>query len=758
MTVFKRLFCISLALCIIVGMAACKKNKGGKDDSSDMTYSDVESGYSSNTEENYNDTVSDWKDDAAATPNGGNTSDSFDNTTADTPVPKPGTDSNAGTSQTDKPTTTPIVNSGKPMHPKLELSALSNSENLQYYYEGSNYAYGITKNGYEYIAFRDEAGYLYDVMSGGGKLLLKNVNKVQLLSVSNVKAFSSTMQDSYYSVEVEYNMLLGGVKSAKVIATYIFKENCISYTTQIIVDSTTDISASNSTLTRGFTNGYIDCSATVHEKWVYPENGDYPYPDFESFVMKHQIDDTLWCYSSLRGENCAQKYNTNNFNTSNVPLNFENTKGLMYNLTYDISFVDTAVDGEAKDYLGLFRGLNSEIAVGIAPISEGYGSTIFEGDKAQLNLNVTNLTDNDLKFSLRYDIRDYYGNIVDAGIFIDSNVYKYADANRTITVKAGNYGIYYLNLYAMTKYSSYSECYPFALIEKYDYKYFDTSPFGIATTIHSTDRPEISANAAYWMTKCGVANYRKSSVTQEVKNLQSLGITQFNGHLNPVNDEIDEVDDYVEKALAKVKELSGVIDSIEIGNEMSLEASRVGGRSLEELYPLFYNCTFMPTYKAIKKLYPDLLYIPCPFSACEQNWINMFSEGFIDSDGNGIADKDSAGNLIRNPENQAWSDVEVVATHIYGIQGLMPDQYSENNPFYGNAMWNIEGGMQRMEAMFEQHRSLRNGKPDPLFYLTEVGMNTAQGITTTAGLRAQADYITRMGIMCVAYGVDRVQF
>lgn len=90
-----------------------------------------------------------------------------------------------------------------------------------------------------------------------------------------------------------------------------------------------------------------------------------------------------------------------------------------------------------------------------------------------------------LNFSLRYDVRDYYGNIVDSGIFIDSTVFYGISANRNIKI-TGRYGMYYLNLYAVSARSTYMECYPFALLENYTYRYNGTSQFGLDAPHYNT--------------------------------------------------------------------------------------------------------------------------------------------------------------------------------------------------------------------------------------------------------------------------------
>ena len=75
MKAFRKTVSVLLALCVLLGVSACKKKNGGKDNKKDAV-----GGYSSNTESDYNDTVSGWKSDGE-----------FDNTKqTEAPTPTPG--------------------------------------------------------------------------------------------------------------------------------------------------------------------------------------------------------------------------------------------------------------------------------------------------------------------------------------------------------------------------------------------------------------------------------------------------------------------------------------------------------------------------------------------------------------------------------------------------------------------------------------------------------------------------------------------
>ena len=752
MEAFRKTVSVLLALCVLLGVSACKKKNGGKDNSKDAV-----GGYSSNTESDYNDTVSGWKSDGE-----------FDNTKqTEAPTPTPGVTA-SGKSTTNTNTNTNYTQStvkyentsaaassddGIETLPALSLpeSELSNESSLMFRYEGSNYVYGVTNDGNELIAYRDESGRLYDILSGGGKFDLCNSSGLSLLNIGKVVKAEATMRESYDAVVLTYVLSGSAAANAKVQTTYVFKENSISFSSQVTAKASAKFSSERSTLLRGFLHNYKAYDCRVNEQWLYPSNGDYPYPEFESLMFRNDINDRLICYSFMRGEDIPTYWEVEKYNGERLPMSFEDANGLLYTMSYDLCFVDTAAEsGQAPNYRALFKSRSSDFAAGVAAITEsGDNTTVFVGDEVKLNINVTNLTESDLKFSLRYDIRDYYGKIVDSGIFVNSTAYKYADANRTVTVK-GKYGMYYLNLYVISRYSSYIECYPFGLLEKYDYKYTSTSPFGITSANCDDDDLEEWRNAGRMLAKIGVANFRLGATKQQFAMadvLKESGV-RFNGGFGPVCDNQDDVEAYLRRLADTVDQLYSYVDSFEVGNEMSLMAlkSPDDPRYVEsdKLYSQFYQYTYKPSLEMMKKKYPGMTYIPCPFSACEQDWMKSFTSGFdYDADGDGIKE-------LHLPA--VWDDIEIVSTHIYG-NPYMPDVYSAFKPGFGNAggLWHIEAGMQRMREFLDQYG-------DKEFYLTEVGYPTPPKDSRSACLRTQADYIVRTGVIAASYGADRIQF
>ena len=746
----KKTLALILVLCFVISVTGCNVKSGAGVKEVSLYFTE---GYSKNNADDYESTVSDWKNEKKEQSEFYGSQNTFSNNKDDELTPKPGSSSVFESVANHKHKIEENEVISKALSDMTESYLISSASTFKYTYEGSNYAYGITSTGYEYIAYRDPDGNMYDILAGGGKLNIKTSEGNSAISVNTIKDFEEIEVEGCPALKVKYDANGIAAEKSTIVAIYIFRDYGITFEVDMDVVSQKELSSGS--LDCAYVNDCIASETEMTQRWIYPEDGDYPYPESDRLAFKRQFADNLWLYTFLSPECTSVHYNYSyKSGGASLPLTFESTSKLSYTYKYDMLFINTDIDGENREYLGYFKSYDSDFAAGVAPVTDGDGSTIFVGDEVQLNFNITNLKDQRMKYSVRYDVRDYYGNVVESGIFLDNNIAPLKEANRLITVNPKKYGMYYLNLRVDTENSTYGECYPFAILEEYEYKYNTTNPFGIAAMTKGGD-DNLQMISARIAAKVGFGNARIARDSIEVQEMMSLGIKSFNGAINPVNDKADNVESYVEKVLSRTDAMVGLIDSIEVGNEMSLEASRAKGRPLEKLYPLFYNYTYQPTLKAIKEKYPNLKYIPCPFSACEQNWINMFSEGYVDSDGDGVADFDSEGKLIRNPENASWADVEIVATHIYG-NPWMPDAYASH--YLDNEMWVIESGMIRMKEMYDSHRSLRGGKDDPDFYLTEVGYPSSPVSDTTVCLRTQADYTARIGVICAAYSVDRIQY
>ena len=733
-------------------------------------------------------------------------------------------------------------------------SALSDITTLQYYYETDNYAYGITADGEEVIALRKSIGHKYDMLAGAGNAnIVSNIAGDSRTQITNttVKSFSeNTDEKGNKTLTVIYNVTGLAVTEYEnaialgeewvepsVTSVYTLYENSIDVNMRVIGQSEKFVlSGSRSKLNRQHSQGYDHNNewVKVNSKWIYPENLDEPYQDFEGLAYIYSPDDVHKMYTFLRGEEIAKNYASKELRGNSLYLSFEDGNVIDAAYNYSLTFVDAQSEKQNPDYLGLFRSRNDDFAAGIAVAQENTErSTVIEGNSVKLNINITNLKNTQTKFSLRYDVRNYYGDVVDAGLFIDNTLPVNGEANRLLNI-SGKYGIYYLNLYVISENTSYKECYPFALVEDYDYTHNSTSPFGISTVTAYVGAEKRSADTGTFIqdysqiqdlaklsAKIGISNARtgtggsystdkegdvtySASVPKYVEYMQELGVDRFIAHQGETfeslyRDELEELYDgpakptqpqkptesnyetteEYEKAveeynaayaeyltaldtyntefeaykltdsyktyIAKYEEFAAEFEklikasadsaskfaqSIEYGNEMNIYTLRDNDAyGVDGLYDLFYKDTYLPSYNYVTENFSDLQYVPTSFSAAESGWLNRLANN---ENGNAI-----------------WDQFNICSLHVYG-QPWMPDSYGAQSGG-SNSLWNIEDAMIRIENACKTYG-------DKEVYVTEVGYTTPPDITTSVGLRAQADYTARVGAICLAHGVDVVQY
>lgn len=640
-------------------------------------------------------------------------------------------------------------------------SALSDINKLQYYYEGSNYAYGIDKEGNETIALKRGNGEKVDILSGAGSVKLytegKSWERKIMLSNTTVSSFSEGTENNIKYVEVLYNLSGLYTEGNSIAARYWLYDQCIKVTYNINASADEAFAPSNSYIGRTFPNGYKWELVKIASEWVYPDDLDYPYQQRDALGYITHIDSAYRLYSFIREEGTPDYIYAENQSSLRLPLYFkENNEGRLDNYTYSytIALVDASSEKQSADYLGLFRSKCSDVAAGIAPVTKNTeNSTVFIGNSVDLNLNVTNLTDSNVKFSLRYDVRNYYGEVVDKGVFIDNTVLKGLDANRVVRV-SGRYGMYYLNLYVTTEKGSYTECYPFALVKEYDYKYFKTSPFGVSGinvylpkhTDGSTDYTQYMDIASIFA-KTGIANARlgagkneesRAAILSFADKLNEYGITQFNGQHGATNTDESAVEGYVAEVAETISVLSKYVQSFEVGNEYNLKllSDQTASDSEAEKdntaeYNKYYNYTFKPTYDYITEKYPDITYIPTSVSAAASGWLTQLAE----------------------EKNKIWDMFDIFSVHTYSDY-RMPDSLAKTDTAIANGtsdIWSIEDSFIRAKEAVEKYG-------DKEIYVTEVGYNTAPENANSVGLRTQADYTVRIGALALGYGIDRIQY
>jgi len=723
----------------------------------------------------------------------------------------------------------------------IPVSELNDITTLQYYYETDTYAYGITSDGSEIISLRKANGQKYDMLSGAGSVQSNNTEKVKIdgkevkvriIKAGKADAFTegtdengnTTLTVNYQLSGVavdEYNTAVSGggtdLTAPSIKTVYTFYEGSIGIKSEARAESNT-YTFGGSSIARTHLCGYHASNerVKVNSKWIYPENMDDPYQDFEALAFIYSPDKVHRMYTFRRGEDLSTYYAAIDIRGKTFAMN--NNKGssdrvLDTTIEYTLAMADASGEKQSANYLSLFRSRNEDFAAGIAVADANTErSTIFVGNTAKLNINVTNLKSKKLTYSLRYDVRDYYGNIVDAGLFIDNTLPVGGEANRLINI-TGNYGMYYLNLYAISENSTYKECYPFALLKEYDYKYNATSPFGISSVTAYSGADPISGekydtpfvydysqfrDLANLSKKIGVSNAR-SSDNKYMEYMTELGINRFMCQMNPTfeslyRDELNKLykgPKYPTKPDKSAFTTDGVLNEDAYNQAYNDYIAAIKQHRTD--FETYYNSDEAAEYRELYEEYKSE-YLESVKSYADKastyasaiefgNEMNIYTlkdeeaigvdelydyfyrDTFLPSykyvtenypDLKYIPTSFSAAesgwiNRLCSAEkgNPIWDKFDICSIHIYG-QPWMPDSFGARTGGSNN-LWNIEDGMIRMENACKTYG-------DKEVWVTEIGYPTPPESSTSVGLRTQADYTARIGAICLSHGIDVIQF
>lgn len=609
-------------------------------------------------------------------------------------------------------------------------TALLNTNELQFFYKGLSYAYGITQEGKEVIALIDQnSGDWIDILNGAGTIQLNTSSLsggvgTALLESNGIESFDQTMVDGFTTLYITYKLTGYNVEGSELVSTYTFKERAINVTQSVrYTDKTLSVVGSKSYIVRRLMQEKISTKATPVGRWVYPENGDYPYQECESIGTEIKFDEHHTLYTFMHPS--SGNYTVTGYPEINLPLDFEETKGVNYSCSFDI-VPYTNTDNETEDrYRALFAGRGSNYAVGVFPTTNNTeNSTVFVGNSVDLNLNFTNIIDTDVLFSLRYDIRDYYGNIVDAGVFVNNTALPGTSVNHKIHVE-GKYGMYYLNLYTISGYYAHLECYPFALIRDYDYKYRSTNPFGMTSMELMLDKdPDGIWIPAKLFVKMGVGTYRLSNMNpvglEAARYMQENGI-QINpqtgtintdsGYMNKIDSFKTTIADFVNKTIPDIG------DSLEVGNEVD-GAITIWGKPLSSIKDNYVNGTHIPASQVLRSM--GRKYVCAGLAGAGTVWLDVLGE--------------------------TWDLMDVLSAHPYGYPS-MPDAVGGATD---NTTWNIEQGMQRCANAIKKYGNKE-------LWFSEIGYPTPPLVSDHTSLRTVADYDMRTYVLGSYYGATRIE-
>lgn len=615
---------------------------------------------------------------------------------------------------------TPGIANQKILQTESFLPATTHTEtDFLFYYTASEYSYGITPDGYEIISFINSDGTSLEALGGGGTFLIgDNYGNILTESSRHVKNFKAASPNK---ITVYYDS-----NNAEQFTQYVFNDNNIEITAN--VDFPKEISNISSIhLQRDFLNGYIDSEKKVASDWVYPEKNDFPYKTFDSYVLTNYIDSAHKLYSFWRDASANPQmpldyYSDCNFTITDIPDAMST-----YSLSYTIVLEDLTRDLD-PDYYALFKGQNSELAVGITPDFESVSSsTLFCTNRIPFNINITNLCQEDISYDIRYCIYDYYGNVYH-NTQTTENVSKESQINYLLNFSTEQNGIYYLDTLVSYMGKEYHELFPFILYEPHDYQYVSTSPFGISGVRFNPYLP--NDDTVYLAKEMGIANMRVcvslpdyigndyTLLENYLSQLQENG-TKITGQYLLSSDWTipNDTDKYASELATILSHVGHTLTDCEIGNENNIKFQT---SDMQTGMKQYLNQQFNPTFSVVTQDY-ELPIISAGVYLSKTDWLDAAVSSGL------------------------WNQTDTISTHAYSFPHS-PDLSAD--PAIDHS---FESALVRIRNFMDSHG-------EKTWYLSEFGYPTTPGDSTDlfsgSDLRSQADYTIREYILGLSYGVD----
>lgn len=519
-------------------------------------------------------------------------------------------------------------------------------EDYNYCYQGNGYFYGIKKDNTEVIGIFTKENKLIPAFAGAGAFNIKNNQGEEIITNISLKRFETISADGYEGVKVYYTAQ-GNFEYLKELSnTYIFKKKNIDIEAYIYCYGIDQASLISDSRFKGivfntkcsFKRTRIskcDCSKKrVSYYWNYPEDNDFVHKETDAVVFSEEYGEYA-LYTYIRDINSSNQVKINRISSENLPLEIgKNTEKFEYR--YNMNIVPVKNDNRAT-YHSVFKSKNMNFAAGIEAITDNLHSTFFIGRDLNLNINVTNLSEENICFNARYNIIDYDGVTVDSKEFYNNMLSAGQEANRNINLRLEKYGMYFLNLLVTYQGEEHRECYPFAMLEDYSFKYRSENPFGIDAP-HTDNNEAVYLPIAELAGKLGISCIR---IDRQYNNfafsdmLKEKGVTrQLIGI--PVNNEPDKIEEYV----ATVKDVSAKwkdrAEILLLSNEADKYCKANYDKSVKYIDEVFYPNSFKPAYDYLSANYPEKLNNVVWESNCHGSieWLEAFYEaGLWDKSG-----------------------------------------------------------------------------------------------------------------------------
>lgn len=613
---------------------------------------------------------------------------------------------------------TPGLYTQKELHSDFKApSSVQSESDFAFYYRTSSYSYGITPSGYEIISFVNPDGSVVNALNGGGTYQITNRSARYLSSssfhVKNYKLLTDNKIIVYYDTN-------GGEQYTE----YTFNPHNIKVTAN--VKFTSEVSNLNTiVLKRNFINNYVDHEKKVTSDWVFPKNNDFPYRTFDGYVLTNYVDSShklysFWCEDAANPAIIPDYLPTGDLMVTTVPSSLSS-----YALSYTLVFENLST-GYDSDYYALFKGNNSNLAIGITPtVRPKSSATLFDTKDIAFNLNITNLSDSSVEYNVKYSIYDYYGNVYNN----TKDSLKLATGSQTnylLKPATDKNGIYYIDATVSYQGKEYHELYPFILYEHQDYEYASTSPLGVSGIRFGQYSP--NDTILHLAEEMGIANMRVcfslpdyigsdySLLQNYLAQLHSNG-TKITGQYLLSSDWTIPTDStrYANELANALAQIGRYLTDCEIGNENNYTTA-----GMSTAMTNYMNKQFNPTYDIVTNQY-KLPIIGSGIYLSKTEWLDAALVSGL------------------------WNKTNILSTHAYSFPHR-PDM--TNKP---NIEHSYESALARIRNFMDKHG-------EKTWYMSEFGYHTtpgkSSGLFSGSDLRSQADYTIREYILGLAYGVD----
>lgn len=507
-----------------------------------------------------------------------------------------------------------------------------NEKDYQFLYKGNGYFYGIKNDNTEVIAILDCDGKIIPARQGiGGYNARTYFGGVQLCQSEAMTDFEVTEKDGYKAVKVNYSATGENKAVLRNSSTYIFKEYCLDVEAdfEMICEDCKRFGQIN--LTSKYINDSNSVARRLAMEWLYPENGDFVYKECDRFVISETYGDYVIHYAE-HDPNSGHSYRMPGSADNHLPAFLKPTElGFVGNAKYSVSVTK---NDEKEGYYGLFKARNMEFAAGVAATDEIDNTTMFMGKNLRLNINVSNLSENDINFSVKYNIINYDNEVIESATHYGNKLAAKSEANHNIAIDDMKYGMYYLNLYVTTKDNEYRECYPFCMLEEFDFKYREQNRLGICALHHETygeadSTISICNKMGLSIVRMGESNDRDNFIDKlRANKLRYVpGITWNNTEAG-----IEKWKETVRNCCKSYPDAAYIL----MANEVDARTKANYGKAKKFLDETFVPYTFNPAYEVVSKEFPEMLDRMIWQSNCHGTieWLEAYKEcGIWDKSG-----------------------------------------------------------------------------------------------------------------------------